>query len=79
MTNKNTATSTGEFLKRKLLEQTKERFQSIEEMYPTHFYAKATMLDPRFKKAAFTSDFNANKAEEEIQNEIADHLKNNGK
>jgi len=43
----------------------------IEEIYPSHFYTKTTLLDPRFKKAAFTLNDNANDAEQEVQKEIA--------
>lgn len=72
-------TYTGKFLKKKLLEETTKRFNDIEEMYPSHLYSKATILDPRFKKAAFISNENANTAEQEVQKEIADYIKTNGK
>ncbi|CAI6373453.1 unnamed protein product [Macrosiphum euphorbiae] len=75
--NKVPVTLTGNFLKKKLLEQTTKRFDDIEEMYPSQFYAKATLLDPRFKKAAFTSNDNANDAEQEVQKEIADCIETN--
>lgn len=72
-------TYTGKFLKKKLLEETEKRFNDIEEMYPSHLYSKATILDPRFKKAAFISNDNANNAEQEVQKEIADYIKTNDK
>lgn len=75
--NKNPVTYTGKFLKKKLLEETTKRFNDIEEMYPSHLYSKATILDPRFKKAAFISNENANTAEQEVQKEIADYIKTN--
>lgn len=84
--NKNPVTFTRKFLKKKLLEQTTKRFKNIEEIYPSHFYAKATLLDlfilyyyVRFKKAAFTLNDNANDAEQEVQKEIADYIETNGK
>ncbi|XP_050521022.1 uncharacterized protein LOC126894216 isoform X2 [Daktulosphaira vitifoliae] len=77
--NKNPATSPGNYLKKNLLEQTTKRFGNIKGKYPSHLYAKATILDPRFKKAASTSIDNANESEQELQKDLAEYLENHGK
>ncbi|XP_050052894.1 zinc finger BED domain-containing protein 4-like [Aphis gossypii] len=45
-------------------------------MFPSHFYAKATLLDPRYKKAAFESNSNVETAQQEVQYEVAELLRN---
>jgi len=48
-------------------------------MNPTHFYGKATLLDPRYKNAAFISNANADTAQQEVQYEVAELLRNRSK
>lgn len=69
-------TSCGISLKKCLLENILKKYGKVEEMNPSHLYAKATLLDPRYKKAAFTTNCNADKAQQEVQNELAELLKN---
>ncbi|XP_050543057.1 E3 SUMO-protein ligase ZBED1-like [Daktulosphaira vitifoliae] len=76
--NKNPATSPGNYLKKNLLEQTTKRFGDIQGKYPSHLYSKATILSPRFKKAAFTSIDNANEAEQELLKDLTEYLENHG-
>jgi len=45
-------------------------------MIPSHFYAKATLLDPRYKNAAFMLNSNADTASQEVQYEVAELLRN---
>jgi len=48
-------------------------------MSQTHIYAKATLLDPRYKKAVFMSNSNADTAQQKIQYEVAELLRNRSK
>jgi hypothetical protein len=50
-------------------------FGSFELMQPSSYYAKATILDPRFKKAAFTSSSQSDNVELNIVYEVNDLLK----
>lgn len=45
-------------------------------MNPSHYYAKATLLDPRYKKVAFVISSNADRALQEVQYEVAESLRN---
>lgn len=49
-------------------------YSSVEQMNLTHFYAKAILLDPRYKKAAFISNSNADTAQQKVQYEVAEQL-----
>jgi len=62
-----------------LLENISSVYGSVEEMYPSHFYAKATLLDPRYKQAAFVSNSNVETAQQEVQYEVAELLRNRSK
>jgi len=48
-------------------------------MDPSNYYAKATLLDPRYKNAAFMVNSNADTALQEVQYEVAELLRNRSK
>lgn len=72
-------TSIGINLKKTLLENILIAYGSVEQMNPSHFYAKATLLDPRYKEAAFMLNSNADTALEQVQYEVAELLRNRSK
>jgi len=45
-----------------LLENISLAYGAVEEMFPSHFYTKVTLLDPQYKKAAFVSNSNVETA-----------------
>lgn len=69
----------GTFLKKSLLGNILKEYGGIEEMNPSHFYAKATILDPRYKKAAFINNSFADGATQEVQYEVAELLRTRSK
>lgn len=56
-----------------LLNNIQKSYGSVEELKPSRFYA--TLLDPRYKTAAFTVDSYADRAMQEVQYEIAELLR----
>lgn len=79
MDNKIPKTSNGTFLKDTLICNVMKVFGSIEQMQPSYYYAKATILDPRFKKAAFTLSSLSDNVEQHVLYEVTDLLKNKSK
>jgi len=71
--------ASGTFLKKSLIDNIKIAYSSVEEMNPTNFYAKATLLDPRYKTAAFMDNCNADTAQQEVQYEVEELLRNRSK
>ncbi|KAL4113409.1 hypothetical protein QTP88_017034 [Uroleucon formosanum] len=70
-------TSLGSFIKSNLMLQVNRRFEGIEKQSLTPYFSRATLLDPRCKKAAFAVEENASDAEKNIILEIARSLTNN--
>lgn len=66
-------------MKNALVNNVQKAYGSVEQMNPSHFYSKATILDPRYKKVAFTSTIHADGAVQAVQFEVSDILKNNCK
>ncbi|XP_060877420.1 E3 SUMO-protein ligase ZBED1-like [Metopolophium dirhodum] len=60
---KSPKTSVGRFIKSNLVTQVNRRFEGTEEQSPFPYFSRATLLDPRFKKAAFGVEQNASEAE----------------
>jgi len=52
------------------------RFESVEEQTLVPYFSRATLLDPRCKKAAFAVESNATEAEKSIALEIASLMQN---
>lgn len=76
--NKTPKSQSGCYIKDTLIQMIDKTFSNIEHMNSTHIYAKATILDPRYKRAAFTHNINADTAEQEIKNEVAKLLRDRG-
>ncbi|CAI6342938.1 unnamed protein product [Macrosiphum euphorbiae] len=76
LSKKNPRTSQGKFLREQLLNNVRNRFQSLEKLLPIPYYANAAFLDPRSKKACFTNQQNANDAEASIISEIVGLVQN---
>ncbi|CAI6371097.1 unnamed protein product [Macrosiphum euphorbiae] len=74
LVSKDPKTIIGQALKTNLINQTSKRFDGFEKQTLTPGFSRATLLDPRFKKAAFGVAQNANDAEKYIISEIADLL-----
>jgi len=70
-------TSLGSFIKSNLMSQVNRRFEGIEKQSLTPYFSRATLLDPRCKKAAFAVEENASDAEKNIILETARSLTNN--
>jgi len=70
-------TSLGSFIKSNLMSQVNRRFEGIEKQSLTPYFSRATLLDPRCKKAAFAVEGNASDAEKNIILETARSLTNN--
>ncbi|CAI6358217.1 unnamed protein product [Macrosiphum euphorbiae] len=68
---KSPKTSVGRFIKSNLVAQVNWRFEGIETQSLFPYFSRATLLDPRFKKAAFGVEQNASEAERSIISEIA--------
>jgi hypothetical protein len=64
-------TELGVALKTKLIKNMSDRFNLIEDNDVSPCFAISTVLDPRFKKVAFTNIELANKAIQSINNELA--------
>jgi len=64
----------GQALKNKLISHVTKRFDGFEKQTLTPSFSRATLLDPRFKKVAFSIEENANEAEKFVILEIADLL-----
>jgi len=56
------------------LDKITKRFDGFEKQTLFPYFSRATLLDPRFKKAGFGVEENANEAEKCIISEIADIL-----
>lgn len=69
-------TLSGNFLKNLISENIHKAYGLVEQMNPSHYYAKATLLDPRYKKVAFVISSNADRALQEVQYEVAESLRN---
>ena len=63
-------TELGVALKTKLIKNMSDRFNLIEDNEVSPCFAISTVLDPRFKKVAFTNIELANKAIQSINNEL---------
>jgi len=64
-------TELGKAFKKKLLENLNSRFGLVEDIEYSPCFGIATLLDPRFKKVAFTSIELFNKATSYVENELA--------
>jgi len=71
LNSKTPKTSLGKFIKSNLMFQVNRRFEGIEKQSLTPYFSRATLLDPRCKKAAFAVQENASDAEKNIILEIA--------
>lgn len=67
-------THIGQVLKKNLTDNTIKRFDGFEKQTLSPYFSRATLLDPRFKKAAFGIEENANEAEKSIISEVANIL-----
>lgn len=79
---KNPKTRLGIFIKDRLIENTTMRFDSLEKQTLTPHFSRATLLDPRCKKAVFGLEVNAKEAETYLVSETAvliSNVSNNGK
>jgi len=71
LNSKTPRTSFGRFIKSNLLTQVNKSFEEIEKQSLLPYFSRATLLDPRCKKAAFAFEQNASDAEKNIILEIA--------
>lgn len=69
-------TPLGRFIKSNLTSQVNRRFEGIEKQSLTPYFSRATLLDPRCKKAAFAVEENASDAEQNIVLEVASMTNN---
>ncbi|KAF0714432.1 Uncharacterized protein FWK35_00032648, partial [Aphis craccivora] len=69
-------TPLGRFIKSNLISQVNRRFEGIEKQSLTPYFSRATLLDPRCKKAAFAVEENASDAEQNIVLEVASMTNN---
>ncbi|XP_050056116.1 E3 SUMO-protein ligase ZBED1-like [Aphis gossypii] len=66
----------GRFIKSNLTLQINRRFEGIEKQSLTPYFSRATLLDPRCKKAAFAVEENASDVEKSIVSEVASMTNN---
>lgn len=71
LSSKTPRTPLGTFIKSNLVTQVNKRFEGIEKQSLYPYFSRATLLDPRCKKAAFAVEQNATDAEKNIILEIA--------
>jgi len=71
LSSKTPKTSLGRFIKSNLSAHINRRFEGIEKQSLLPYFSRATLLDPRCKKAAFGVEQNASDAEKSIIMEVS--------